>query len=340
MSGGPAPFGMQWIEGQLVPNRVELPIVRELVEAFVSAGGRAQAAAAALNARGHRTRRGAKWSGTAVGRVVRSESLPGLIPQELWHRCETLLAERRGPAGRQPRRRSAQPLGGVVHCRCGGRMYARDSGASGKFGCRSCKAKIPRDTLERLFERSLASVELAVEELVSALADHPRAGELTSALGARTVPAAEVWPLLDPPQRCQLVDLLLDRIVVDRDEVRVVFAESGEKVPESAPLGVDSSTSSPVPPVTTNDATNEASSGKTRSRKSSKPPADGSRSILEPKAYRIQHVAHLLNLPKSTVYDMVRTGALASVRTGANGGVVLVPASAVEAFLERKRRRR
>ena len=50
-----------------------------------------------------------------------------------------------------------------------------------------------------------------------------------------------------------------------------------------------------------------------------------------PKAYRIRQVAELLNCPTSTVYDMVRTGALASVRTGkGRGGVVLVPAAAVE----------
>src|SRR5262245_58140910 len=34
---------------------------------------------------------------------------------------------------------------------------------------------------------------------------------------------------------------------------------------------------------------------------------------VEPKAYRIRQVARLLNVPKSTAYDLVRIGALASV---------------------------
>ena len=51
-------------------------------------------------------------------------------------------------------------------------------------------------------------------------------------------------------------------------------------------------------------------------------------------------MADLLNLPRSTVYDLVRTGTLASIRTGKNGRVVLVPASAVAEFLEEKKRRR
>jgi excisionase family DNA binding protein len=63
---------------------------------------------------------------------------------------------------------------------------------------------------------------------------------------------------------------------------------------------------------------------------------------VAPKAYRIQQVAELLNLPRSTVYDLVRTRVLTSVRTGTGngGGVVLVPASAVTEFLESKRRKR
>lgn len=304
------------------------------------AGGRAQAAAVALNADGHRTRRGAEWSGNAINRVVRSDSLSRLIPTDLWQRCVPLLEARSGATGLRARRRPVQPLGGVVHCQCGGRMYARESGVSGKFICRSCRAKIPRDTLERLFERGLASIELDVEELVTALADHPNAGELTGALGCRIVPAAEAWPLLDPPQRCRLVDLLLDRIVVGRDEVRVVFTESGKKAPESAPAGVHSSTSSHSSLSTTSDAPNRR--GGKQDAPDVAPPASAgsSRSILEPKAYRIQHVAELLSLPRATVYDMVRTGVLASIRTGTNGGVVLVPASAVEALVEKKKRRR
>lgn len=55
----------------------------------------------------------------------------------------------------------------------------------------------------------------------------------------------------------------------------------------------------------------------------------------EPKAYRVRQVAQLLNLPLSTVYDLVRRGEIPSIRLG-NGrrALVLVPADALEEVLQ------
>ena len=338
--GGPAPFGMRWNEGELVPDLAEADVVLELVEAFVASGGRVKAVRSSLNGKGRRTRRGAAWSDVAVRRILKNEALPNLIPKDLWSRCEPLLAGRNGSDG-QPKRRAVQPLGGAVHCgRCDGRMYARGKGPAGKYVCRSCRAKIDQETLETLFCSALASVEIGAGELVAALPDNPRAAELTRSLGAGTVALSEIWPLLDRRRRRQLVDWIVDRIVVDRDEVSVVFAESGGNDAESVGCGDESSPSSHGSETPTNEPTKRPSRSKTTKNGTATSARTADGGILEPKAYRIQHVAHLLNLPKSTVYDLVRTGALASLRTGTNGGVVLVPASAVEAFLERKKRRR
>ena len=87
MSGGPAPFGMRWNEGELVPDLAEAGVVRELVEIFVASGGRVKATSVALNAKAHRTRRGAEWSDTAVGRVLSNKGLADPIPMDLWRRC-------------------------------------------------------------------------------------------------------------------------------------------------------------------------------------------------------------------------------------------------------------
>jgi excisionase family DNA binding protein len=49
-----------------------------------------------------------------------------------------------------------------------------------------------------------------------------------------------------------------------------------------------------------------------------------------PLAYRVTQVGKLLSLPKSTVYDLVRTGRLRSVQVGR---IVLVPASELKRLL-------
>ena len=82
--GGPAPFGMRWSEGELVPDLAEAAVVLELVEAFIVSAGRVKAVGAALNAKGRRTRRDAEWSDTAIRRVLQNPALPELIPQRLY----------------------------------------------------------------------------------------------------------------------------------------------------------------------------------------------------------------------------------------------------------------
>jgi excisionase family DNA binding protein len=210
-------------------------------------------------------------------------------------------------------------------------MYLRGDGAAGKFVCKSCRAKVPQDTLEKLFAQGLSAVDLEAGEILEALADNPRAAELNRSLGGQAVSLSEIWSLLDPQQARQLVDLLVDRIVVGPDEVSVVLAENSDSEPKTPP--------SPTNSLPSSHGSEPAGGGSTKGgnkSRSEEPP----RRILEPKAYRISHVAQLLSLPRSSVYDLTRTGVLPSIRTGTNGGVVLVPASAVAEFLEKKRGRR
>ncbi len=328
---GPAPFGTKWADGKLVPDPGEIGTVRDLVEAFIAAGGRLKATAAALSAKGARTRRQSEWTDVAVARVLKTPGLRDLVTEDQWIRLAAILAEREAP-GASPGRRTVHPLGGVVHCNCGKRMYLRGDGPTGKFVCRGCRAKIAQGTLERLFAETVSGIELDASEILEAIADNPQAAELNRSLGRRAVALSEVWPLLDPQQVSQFVDLLVDRIVVGPDEVSVVLAQNGDSTTKTTPSSTDSLPSS--------HGSDRAKPGAT-SRADKKPESEGpARRILEPKAYRVQHVAQLLNVPQSTVYDWVRTGTLASVRTGTTGGVVLVPASSVAEFLERKRRRK
>jgi excisionase family DNA binding protein len=328
---GPAPFGTKWVDGRLVPDAGEVGIVRDLVEAFVASAGRAKATSAALNARGLRTRRGRPWTDIAVSRVIRNAALKDLLAEDQSKRLAELLRVREAN-GAAPNRQSVHPFGGVVRCACGGRMYLRGSGPSGRFCCRICRAKIAQETLERLFVEALSGIELPAPEVVAALTGNPRAAELTRILGGEAVALSEIWSALDGAEARQLVDLLVARIVVGHDEVSLVLAENGDSA-QKAP-------DSPGDSLPSEHGSEEASKSSTRRPAEKKRPEDSTRRIVEPKAYRISHVAALLDLPKSTVYDLVRTGVLASIRTGTNGGVVLVPANAVAEFLEKKRGRR
>jgi excisionase family DNA binding protein len=328
---GPAPFGTQWVEGRLVPDAAEIGTVRDLVEAFIASAGRAKATSAALNAKGLTTRRGTPWTDIAVARVIRNPALRDLVSEDQWKRLADLLDTRKA-AGTPPNRQSTHPLGGVVRCGCGGRMYLRGDGPAGKFCCRICRSKVSQDTLERLFAEALAGVELPAAEVVEASAGNPRAAELTRMLGGEPVAVSEIWPALDRDQARQLVDLLVARIVVGRDEVSIVLAENRNSTPQSA--------SFPGNSLPSQHGSERVERGSTRRSSGKSEPDETTRRIVEPKAYRISHVAALLDLPKSTVYDLVRTGALAAIRAGTNGGVVLVPASAVADLLEKKRGRR
>ncbi len=341
---GPAPFGLRRHEGRLAADPSAAAVVREIAEAFVAAGGRLKTAATTLNAKGLRTRQGAPWSDTSVSRALRVIGAHRLVEASLLDRCLALLDLRSEPNG-APERRSVHPLGSVVHCRCGGRMYLLGDGAAGKFVCRGCRSKIVAAALERAFEQSLGSLEVTAEETVAAFAGSLRLAELTRRLAGQPVPVATVWSAFDPAERRQLVDVAVSRILVENDQVTVVFALE----PEATGVSADPERSA-LPCSHGSRPRKQTATGQGNGSTGAEPAASPAEALTvdqpapippEPKAYRIRHVAELLSLPKSTVYDMVRTGALPSVRTGGQGGgAVLVPAAAVDEFLERRKRRK
>ncbi len=61
--------------------------------------------------------------------------------------------------------------------------------------------------------------------------------------------------------------------------------------------------------------------------------------LLTPLTYRVAQVAAMLNVPKSTLYEWVRTGEIESVRVGSGKRkLLLIPATAVDEFLQRNKR--
>lgn len=315
---GPAPFGMRWADGTLVPELSERDVLRELVEAFVASGGRVKATAVALNSKGHKTRRGTAWSDTAVARVLRNPALTEMIPKALWRRCNELLEDRADGNSRRSRR-PVHPLGGVVHCRCGGRMRLRGDGLAGKYVCRNCRAKIAQDTLETLFESSLSSVELDAPEIVAALDGKPRAAELTRILGGRSVPLSEIWPELDLTRRRRLVDLLVAQLVVGHDDISVVFSENDESESKSSPPAVNS-----LPTPHGSKGSNEGATSSDRQRIPHNVP-----DLLS-----VGDVAEVLRISRSKVYELIALRRLPAYRPG---GRLRIPAKIVREFLRDSR---
>lgn len=334
---GPAPFGTMWRDGKLVPQPAETPVVAELIETYLATGGRMKATASMLNTKGFKTRRGGPWTDVGVARVLEQKSLRELVPDNLWRRCEGILADQ-GAQGR----RSSHPLGSLVRCRCGGTMYVRGEGPSCKFVCQECRSKIPSAVLEPKFLESLESVVLSSQEVVAGLEDDPRAAEVSRAIGGREVSVAEVWLALGPAERRQLVDSLVDRIEVGESQIRVVLAVPDRFQAETEASQLDSLPSSHDLRAPRERATRRQKASMNRQEDGLTTSSPAVLPLSEPKAYRIRQVARLLNVPKSTAYDLVRTGVLPSVRaaSGNGRGVVLVPARAVTAFLEEKRRRK
>ncbi len=63
---------------------------------------------------------------------------------------------------------------------------------------------------------------------------------------------------------------------------------------------------------------------------------EGSESVpmlVDPLLYRPEQVARLLNISRTAVYDLIRTGDLASVRTGR---ARRIPRCTIESFIEQR----
>jgi hypothetical protein len=308
-----APFGLRKEEGRLVPDALEAAIVRELVQEFVTSGGRKKATAAALNAKGYRTRQGAPWSDTAVWRVLRTVAKVGVVSEDLKQRCVALLKDRSQGQG-PPTRRSAHYLGGVVHCSCGGRRYLEGRGQAGKFICRGCRGKIPLDKLEELFEESLDAIELSAVELVEALGNNPRAAELTRMLGGALTPVSKVWPVLNATEKGVVVDVAVSRLVVDQAEVTVTFALEPDFGGESAASQARALPSTYDPEVLPDRATPAAADGRVPvgPDKGDRHQAPVSRDAL-PLLLTVTAAAEVLRTSPKAVYMMAQRGMLAGV---------------------------
>lgn len=305
MSGRVA-FGLRRVNGRLVPHPVESALVREVAEAFLRAGGRLKPAAADLNARGFRTREDAKWSDVAVGRVLKILSHEGIVSEELRERCLALLEERAAARARLGRR-PAHPLGNVVYCACAAPMHLEETGGR-KFVCRGCRSKIRLAAIEAAFAEGLGAVTLDPGEIVAAVADNPRAAELTRRLGVDPVPLSRIWPAVADEDRHRLVELVVERVVVEKESVGICFAAETATGAESRGFSDD-----PLP------SPGDSAGSPTGATDSGNPPAAHivrSRDEL-PLLLSVEQAAALLRTTPKAVYAMAGRAQLrGAVRVG------------------------
>ena len=192
--GGAAPFGYRWQDGHFVADDKEAPIRKLLFELFIEHRRKGRVARM-LNEAGYRTRRGEKFTVTAVQRLLTDPiakgsrrtnytrsplrgggrkapkewvyvDVPAIVPEALWDEANEILQSQRTSA-KQPSKKTAHLFSGFVECRCGVKMYVPSKTKS--YACKKCKNRIREDDLEIVFNEQLKGFLFSTDQINSQL---------------------------------------------------------------------------------------------------------------------------------------------------------------------------
>jgi len=180
--GGQASFGYKWDNKHLLIEEKEAPIRKLIYEIFIECQ-RKKTTADKLNAQGHRTRNGSRFSDTTVERLLRDTtakglrianytkstgggkqwvikpqeewvriSCPAIIDEQLWQECNSIL-DKQKQKRTQIGRKSEYLLAGIVKCSCGKPMYVFSTAK--KFTCKACKNSIGEEVMNEIYQDHL-----------------------------------------------------------------------------------------------------------------------------------------------------------------------------------------
>lgn len=188
---GSAPFGYQWRDRKLVPNPAETPVSKLVYEYFLE-HKRKKIVARLLNEAGYRTRRGSKFTGIAIERILSDPTAKGvhranytkrvdgkkwtmkpesewiltkvepIISEELWEQCNQIQAEQK-KTRKAVGRISKHLFTGFAYCHCDTKMLVPSNAP--KYICPKCRNKISIPDLEEIFHQQLKGFLFSPEEI-------------------------------------------------------------------------------------------------------------------------------------------------------------------------------
>lgn len=181
--GGQAPYGYQWKNKELSLDQKEAPVRKLMFELYLKEQ-RFRKVVEILNSRGYRTRKGGKWTGTTLERLLtdpiakglrranytRSEGkdkrwilkpkdewvfqkVQAIVSEEIWNQVNTLIKSQKS---QRTRRKTIHLFSGLTFCHCGSKMYLLSN--TPKYTCNDCRNKIHKDDLETIFHEQLRDV--------------------------------------------------------------------------------------------------------------------------------------------------------------------------------------
>ena len=180
--GGQASFGYKWDNKQLLIDEKEAPIRKLIYEIYLECQRR-KTTADRLNAIGHRTRNGSRFSDTTIERLLRDTTAkgirlanytkstgdgkqwkkkpeeewiqipcPAIIDEQLWQECNSILDKQKQKRTKNGRK-SDYLLAGIVKCSCGKPMYIFSTAK--KYTCRACKNSIGEEIMNEVYQYHL-----------------------------------------------------------------------------------------------------------------------------------------------------------------------------------------
>ncbi len=194
--GGAAPFGFTYVNKKLELDPKEAPIRKEAFEIFLETK-RKKTTARILNEKGYRTRKGAKFSDSTIGRMLtdtiakglkksnytnstgdgkhwdlKDESewiyieVPAIVSEELFDKVNNIIKIQQSTR-KKPTRLPVHPFSGLVFCDCDCDHVPMRvlSSTPSKYTCPSCRAKISKEDLESIYKEQLKVFMLSPKKM-------------------------------------------------------------------------------------------------------------------------------------------------------------------------------